>query len=81
MVTNQLRNQEISTTNLPHFNSNTRHILPKKSTVVSSIMCRLNYHAIDNGDVEVHTSDYPFESTSDFFTDMDTTPIKLMDDD
>ena len=33
---------------------------PKTSPVVLAIMVRLNIHAIDNGDVEVHPSDFPF---------------------
>ena len=40
----------------------------------------LNHNPIDNGDVEVYTSDYPFESTSDYFPDPETTPIKSIDD-
>ena len=32
---------------------------PKTSTVVSDIIGRLNHHAIDNGDVEVHPSEFP----------------------
>ena len=33
---------------------------PKVSTVVLSIMGRLNHHDVDNGDVEVYPSEYPF---------------------
>ena len=35
-----------------HFKSRTSP--PKTSPVISDIMVRLNHHAIDNGDVEVH---------------------------
>ena len=40
-----------------HFKSRTSP--PKTTPVVSDIMVRLNNHAIDNGDVEVHPSDFP----------------------
>ena len=40
----------------------------------------LNHHDVDNGDVEVYPSDYPFESTYESITDLDTTPIKSIDD-
>ena len=36
----------------------------KTITVVSTIIGRLNHHAIDNSDVEVHSSDFPVESNS-----------------
>ena len=32
---------------------------PKTSPVVSAIIGRLNHHVLDNGDVEVHPSDFP----------------------
>ena len=54
---------------------------PKTIPVVSDIMGRLNHHATDNGDVEVHISDFPAESKSEYISDPDTTPIKLIDDD
>ena len=44
-------------------------------------MGRLNHHAIDNGDVEVHPSEFPVEFISEFVPDLDTTPIKSIDDD
>ena len=44
-------------------------------------MGRLNHHAIDNGDVEFHPSDFPVESNSESFPNPDTTPIKYIDDD
>ena len=42
-------------------------------------MGRLNHHDIDNGDVEFHPSDYPFEYTSESVPDPDTTSIKPID--
>ena len=33
----------------------------KTSPVVLAIMGRLNHHSIDNGDAEVHPSEFPFE--------------------
>ena len=45
-----------------HFKSSTSP--PKTSPMVSAIIRRLNHRAIDNGDVEVHTSDFPVESNS-----------------
>ena len=41
----------------------------------------LNHHDINNGNVEVHPSEYPFESTSESVPDSNTTPIKSVDDD
>ena len=46
---------------------------PKHIPVVSSIMVRLHYHAVDNGDFEVYPEDYP--------PDMDNTTIKYINDD
>ena len=54
---------------------------PKTSPMVSAIMGRINHYAIDNGDVAVHPSDYPFKSTYKSFPYQDTTPIKPIDDD
>ena len=48
--------------------------------VVSAIMGRLSRHAIDNGDVQVHTSYFPVEFKSESVPDPDTTPIKSIDD-
>ena len=48
--------------------------------VVSAIMGRLNHHAIYNGDVKVHTSNFPVEFNSESVTDPDTTTIKSIDD-
>ena len=61
-----------------HFKS--RNSPPKSSPVVSSIKGKLNHCAIGNGDVEVHPSEYPFEYTSEYVPDPDTTPIKSIDD-
>ena len=43
-------------------------------------MGRLNHHVIDNGDVEVHPSEFPVEFNSESVPDSDTTPIKAIDD-
>ena len=44
-------------------------------------MGRLNHHAIDIGDVEITTSDFPVGYNSEPFPYPDTTPIKSIDDD
>ena len=54
---------------------------PKISPVVSAIMGGLNHHAIDNGDVEVHPSEFTVKSNSESIPDPDTTPIKSIFDD
>ena len=41
----------------------------------------LNHHAIYNVDVKVPTSDFPVESNFESVPDLDTTPIKSIDDD
>ena len=61
-----------------HFKSRTSP--PKTRPVVSSIMGRLNHHAVDNGDVEVNPSEFPFESNSEYVPYPDNTLIKSMDD-
>ena len=43
-------------------------------------MGRINHHVIDNVDVEVHPSEYPFESISEYVPYTDTTTIKSIDD-
>ena len=43
-------------------------------------MERLNHHVLDNVDVEVHPSDFPFEYNPESVPDTDTTTIKLIDD-
>ena len=54
--------------------------IPKTSPAVSDITRRLNPCAIDNGGVEVHSSEFPFEFNSEFVPDLYTTPIKSIDD-
>ena len=54
---------------------------PKTSPVILSIMGRINNNSVDNGDVEVYPSEYPFKSTSDLVLDPETTMIKSIDDD
>ena len=61
-----------------HFKS--RNSSPKTSSVVSAIVGRLDHHAIDNGDVEVHPSLFPVESNSESVPYPDTTLIKSIDD-
>ena len=55
--------------------------LPKTVLVVSAITGRLNHRAIDNGDVEVHPSEFTFESNYEYVPDTDTTLIKSIDND
>ena len=47
----------------------------------SAIIGRLNHRSIDNGDVEVHPSEFPVEFNSESVPDPDTTPIKSIYDD
>ena len=49
---------------------------PKTSPVVSYIMWIFNHRVIDNGDVDVHPSEFPVKSNSESVPDLDTTPIK-----
>ena len=42
-------------------------------------MGRLNNHAIDNGDIEAHYSDYPVESNSESISYPDINMIKPID--
>ena len=42
--------------------SKSRNSPPKTSPVVSSTMGIFNHHSIDNGDVEVHPSEFPLAS-------------------
>ena len=81
VVMNQLNHQEIVIDNLYQLTSNHHTLPPKTIPVVLSIMGRLNYHAVDNGDVEVYTSDYPLESTSVYVTYTDNNSIKSVYDD
>ena len=48
----------------PSVHSKSRTSPTQTSPLVSAIMERLNHHDVDNGDVEVHPPDYPFEFTS-----------------
>ena len=41
---------------------------------------RINHHAIDNGDVEVQPSEFPFESYSEYFPESYTNSVKSIDD-
>ena len=62
-----------------HFKS--RNSPPKTSPVFSAITGVLNHHVIDNGDVEVHPSEFPVKSNSEYVPDADTTLIKSIYDD
>ena len=44
-------------------------------------MGRLNHHAIDNGDDEVHPSDFAVKFNSESVPYTDTTPVKSIYDD
>ena len=48
--------------------------------MISAIMGGINNNDVGNGDVEVSTSEYPFEYTSDSIPYPDTNPIKVIDD-
>ena len=61
-----------------HFKSRTSP--PKTSPLVSYIIGRLNHHSIDNGDIEVHPSEFPFEFNSKSVPYTDTTLIKSIGD-
>ena len=54
---------------------------PKTSPLVSAIMGRLNHHAIDKGNVEVHPSYFSVESNYESIPYPDTNLIKSIDDD
>ena len=62
-----------------HFKSRTSP--SNKSPVYSTIMGILNHQAVDNGGVEVYLSEFPVEFDSESVPDLDTTPIKSIDDD
>ena len=47
----------------------------RTNPVISAIMGKLNHHAINNGDIQIPTSDVPVESNYDSVPDPDTTPI------
>ena len=61
-----------------HFKS--RITTLKTSPVVSDDTGIINYHAIDNGDVEVHPSEIPFQYNSESVPDPNTTLVKSIDD-
>ena len=50
--------------------------LSRTNPAISDIMWKLNHHAIDNGDVKTHTSDFPVESFCESVTYPYTNPIK-----
>ena len=54
---------------------------PNTSPLFSDIMGRLNHHAIDNCNVEVHTSEFKVEFNPGYVPDPKATPIKSIDDD
>ena len=60
-----------------HFKSRTSPT--KTNTVVSAIIGRLNHHAINNGDVDVHPSGFSAEFNPESVTDTDTILIKKID--
>ena len=61
--------------------SNQGSLLPTPALWFHLSFWRLNYHAIDNGYVKVHISEFPVEFNYESFLDPDTTPIKSNDDD
>ena len=48
----------------------------KNSNVVLAIMGRLNRHVVDNGDVDVYTTWYPLEYTSNYIPEPYNNTIK-----
>ena len=68
MLMNQLIHQESGTSNLNQFTSNPIPIFPKSVQYFGCIE-RINMNAVDNGDVEVSPSGYPFETTSEYIPD------------
>ena len=48
--------------------------------MVSALIGRLNHRSIDNGDIEVHRSEFPVELNSESVPYPDTTLIKSIDD-
>ena len=49
--------------------------------VISDIMRKLNYHAVDNCTVKIPTAEFTIESNYESVPDPDTTLIKSIDDD
>ena len=76
---NEIPREWISQPPADHFKSRTSPF--NTSPVVSDIMVKLNHDAVDNGDVQIFTSDIPVEFKSESVQDPDTTPIKPIDDD
>ena len=66
--------QESGIVNLQKITSNPGPLLPKQTLW-------LNNHAMDNGDVKFHTSDFPVEFNCESDIDWDTTHIKSIYDD
>ena len=62
-----------------HFKSRTSP--PDNIPALSYIMVRLNHHAINNGNVEVHPSEFPVEFNSESVPYPYTTRITSIDDD
>ena len=60
----------------PESHLKSRKSPPNTRPLVSYIMGILNHHGIDNGDVEVHTSEISVESNSESVPDTYTTTIK-----
>ena len=59
-------------------NFKSRSSCSRTNSIISAIMVKINHHVIDNGDI---TSDAPVESNYDLVPDLETTPIKSIDDD
>ena len=53
----------------------------RTNPVISDIMGILNHYAIDNSDVKYPNSEFTVEFSSESVSDLDTTPIKSIDDD
>ena len=65
----------------PEANFKSRTSPPNTSPMISDIMGGINHHTIDNGDVKVFPLEFPVEFNSEYVTDLDTNPIKSIDDD
>ena len=78
---NQMNHQESGADNLQQINSNPGPLLPTLALWFQISRGRLNHHDIDNGDVKVQTSYFLVEFNYKSVPDLDTTPIKSIDDD
>ena len=78
MVKNQMNHQESVPDNLQQRTSNPGPLLPKLGLWFQISLVDL---IIDNYDVEVHPSEFTVEFNSESVPDLDTTPIKSIDDD